>query len=144
MAKMDKCSFQIRVLGNTALQTARNINGLFHSNVITQQKASNWLAKFRSDLTNDGSFYSGFWVTDEPRLGRPTSATTEDKADAVHVTILKDSRIRAKVIAETLWISRERGDHVIHNIKDMRMFSAKWLPKYMNADEKRIKVMTLK
>ncbi|XP_076048668.1 uncharacterized protein LOC143029705 [Oratosquilla oratoria] len=86
-------------------------------------------------------FWTGhFEVTGEPRSGQPTSATTEEKADTVHVMILKDCRISAKVIAETLGISHERVGHIIHNILDMRKLSTKWVPKCLNADQKRIRV----
>uniref|UniRef100_A0A0L8H715 Uncharacterized protein n=1 Tax=Octopus bimaculoides TaxID=37653 RepID=A0A0L8H715_OCTBM len=37
-----------------------------------------------------------------------------------HVMILEDQRISARVIAETLGISRERVGHIIHNSLDMR------------------------
>ncbi|XP_029653290.2 protein GVQW3-like [Octopus sinensis] len=78
-----------------------------------------WVSRFRT---------GHFEVTDEPRSGRPTSVTTEDKADIVHFMILKDRWISAKVIAETLGISRERVGHIIHNILNMRQRSAKWVP----------------
>ena len=94
-----------------------------------------WVSRFRT---------GHFEVTDEPRSGRPSSATTEEKADAVHVMILEDRRISANVIAETLGISRERVGHIIHNILDMRKLSAKWVPKCLNADQKRIRVTTSK
>ncbi|XP_029646628.1 uncharacterized protein LOC115220622 [Octopus sinensis] len=58
-----------------------------------------------------------FEVTDEPQLN---SATTENKADAVHVIVLKDVRF------------------LIHNILYMRKLSTKWLPTYLNAYQKRI------
>ena len=34
-------------------------------------------------------------------------------------------------------ISRERGGSIIHEDLDMRKLSAKWVPKCLNADEKR-------
>lgn len=43
-------------LEKEALQTARNINGVFPSNVITKQTVINWLTNFRPsnfDLTNE-------------------------------------------------------------------------------------------
>ncbi|XP_076030038.1 protein GVQW3-like [Oratosquilla oratoria] len=71
-------------------------------------------------------FRTGYFeVTDEPRSGRPTSATTEEEADAVHVMFLEDRWMSAKVISETLGISCERVGHIVHNILDTRKLSAK-------------------
>ncbi|XP_029638077.1 uncharacterized protein LOC115213284 [Octopus sinensis] len=85
-----------------------------------------------------------FKSTDVPRSGRPTSATAESRADAVHVMFLEDGWSSTKVIAEILGISREGLNHIIHNILDMRKFSAKWVPKCLNADQKHIRMMTSK
>ena len=46
-------------------------------------------------------------------------------------------RIPAKSIAEQLGTSRERVESIIHEDLDMRKLSAKWVPKCLNADQKR-------
>ena len=51
--------------------------------------------------------------------------------------ILEDRRISAKSIAEQLGISRERLGSIIHEDLDTRKLSAKWVPKRLNADQKR-------
>jgi len=51
--------------------------------------------------------------------------------------MLEDRRISAKSIAEQLGISRERVGSIIHEDLDMRKLSAKWVPKCLNADQKR-------
>jgi hypothetical protein len=61
--------------------------------------------------------------------------------DAIHSTILDDRRISAKKITETLAISWERVGYIIHEILDMRKLSAKWVPKCLNADQKRDRVL---
>jgi len=50
---------------------------------------------------------------------------------------LEDRRISAKYIAEQLDISRERVWAIIHEDLDMKKLSAKWVPKCLNADQKR-------
>ncbi|XP_029649366.1 uncharacterized protein LOC115223092 [Octopus sinensis] len=75
---------------------------------------------------------------------RPTSATTENKADAVHVKILKDHRSSPKVIDETPGISCKRIGHIIPNILDKRKLSAKWVLDCLNTGQKRIRVTTSK
>ena len=63
--------------------------------------------------------------------------TTPEITDQIHELFLDDSRISAKSIAEQLVISRERVGSVIHEDLDMRKLSAKWVPKCLNADQKR-------
>jgi len=50
---------------------------------------------------------------------------------------LEDRRISAKSIAEQLGISREWVGSIIHEDLDIAKFSAKWVPKCLNADQKR-------
>ena len=62
---------------------------------------------------------------------------TPEIIDQIHELILEDRRISAKSTAEKLGISREQVGSIIHEDLDMRKLSAKWVPKCLNADEKR-------
>jgi len=57
--------------------------------------------------------------------------------DQIHELILGGRRISAKSIAEQLAISRERDGSIIHEDLDVRKLSAKWVPKCLNANQKR-------
>ena len=72
-----------------------------------------------------------------PRTERPETVTTPEIIDQNHELILQDHRISATSIAEQLGISRERVGSIIHEDLDMRKLSAKWVPKCLNADQKR-------
>jgi len=86
-----------------------------------------WVALFkRGDFT----------TCDAPRPGRPKTVTTPEIIDKIHRLILEDRRISAKSIAEQLGISRERVRSIILEHLDTRKLSAKWVPKYLNADQK--------
>ena len=50
---------------------------------------------------------------------------------------MEDRQISAKTIAQQLGISRERVGSIIHEDLDMRKLSVKWVPKCLNADQKR-------
>ena len=63
--------------------------------------------------------------------------TTPEIIDQIHEIILEDRRILAKSIAEQLGISRERVGSITLEDLDMRKLSAKWVPKCLNADQKR-------
>jgi len=88
----------------------------------------NWVAQFKR---------GDFSTCDAPRPGRPKTVTAPEIIDQIHELILEDRRISSKSIAEQLGISRERVGSIIHEDLDMRKLSAKWVPKCLNADQKR-------
>jgi len=79
----------------------------------------------------------GFSTCYAPRPGRPKTVTTLEIIDQIHELSLEYRQISAKSIAEQLSISRERVGSIIHEGLDMRKLSAKWVPKCLNADQKR-------
>jgi len=88
----------------------------------------NWVAQFKS---------GDFSTCDAPRPGRPKTVTTPEIIDQIHELILDDRRISAKSITEQLGISCEWVGSIIHEDLDMQKLSAKWVPKCLNADQKR-------
>ena len=63
--------------------------------------------------------------------------TTPEIIDQIHELIFEDRRISSKSIAEQLGISRQRVGSIIHEDLHMRKLCTKWVPKCLNADEKR-------
>jgi len=88
----------------------------------------NWMAQFN---------HGDFCTCDAPHPEQPKTVTIPDIIDQTHELILEDSRISAKSIAEPLGISREWVGSIIHEDLDMQKLSAKWVPKCLNADQKR-------
>jgi len=88
----------------------------------------NWVAQFKR---------GDFATCDAPLPGRPKTVNTLEIIHQIHELILENSRISAKSRAEQLGISRERVASIIHEDLDMRKLSEKWVPKYLNADQKR-------
>jgi histone-lysine N-methyltransferase SETMAR len=72
-----------------------------------------------------------------PRPGRPKKVTTPEIIGQIRKLIMENIRISAKSAAEHLDTSRERVGSIIHEYLDMRKLSANWVPKCLNADEKR-------
>jgi len=88
----------------------------------------NWVAQFKR---------GDFFICDAPRPGRPKTVNTPEIIDQIHNLILEGCRILVKSTAEQLGISRERVGSIIHEDLDMRKLYAKWVPKCLNADQKR-------
>jgi len=78
-----------------------------------------------------------FSTCDAPHPGRHKTVTTPEIIDQINEIILEDGRISAKSIAAQLGISHERVGSIIHEDMDTRKLSVKWVPKCMNADQKR-------
>ena len=89
--------------------------------------AKNWVAHFKR---------GDFSTCDAPRPGQPKTVTTPEIIGQIHELILEDRCISAKPIAEQLGISRERVGSIIHEYLNVRKLSAKWVPIYLNADQK--------
>jgi len=82
-------------------------------------------------------FKHDFSTCDVPHPGQPKTVTTPEIIDQIHELILEDCQISAKSIAEQLGISSEWVGSIIHEDLDMWKFSAMWVPKCPNADQKR-------
>ena len=88
----------------------------------------NWVVQFKR---------GDFFTCDAPHPGRPKTVTTPEIIDHIHELILEERRISTKSIAEHLSISCERIWSIIHEDFDKRKLSEKWVPKCLNADQKR-------
>jgi len=86
----------------------------------------NWVAQFKP---------GDFFTCDASRPGRPTTVTTPEIIDHIHLLILEERRISAKSIPEQLGISCERVGSIIHEDLDIWRLSAKWVPKCLKADQ---------
>jgi len=76
-----------------------------------------------------------FSTCEAPRPGQPKTVTTPEIIDQIHELILEDRRISAKSIADQL--GTEWVGSITHEDLDMRKLSLKWVPKCLNADQKR-------
>jgi len=119
------CFFPAR---QDAEENSRNSERNIREHTPLYATVKNWVAQFKHD---------DFSTCDAPRPGRPKTVTTPKIIDQIHEIILEDRWISAKSIAEQLGISHERVGSIIHEYLDMRKLSAKWVPKCLNADQKR-------
>ena len=90
----------------------------------------NWFNEFQRGRTS---------VFDEPRPGAPNTATTEDNVTKIHDLVLADRRLKVREIAEGVGISKDRVGHILHKILGMRKLLARWVPRLLTPDNKRIR-----
>jgi len=88
----------------------------------------NWVARFKR---------GDFFTCDAARPGGPKRVTAPEIIEQIHELILEDRRISSGSIAEQLGITYEQVGSIIHEDLDKRKLSARWVPKCLNADQKR-------
>ena len=64
-------------------------------------------------------------LENDPRSGRPASATTQENIDRVHHMVMDDKRLTVNQIADAIAISRERVENILHQELDMSKVSAR-------------------
>ena len=80
-------------------------------------------------------------LEDDPREGRPKSATTTPEIiEQVHDMVLDDRRMKAREIAETIVISKERVRYIFHEELDMKKLCTRWVLCLLTADQKRTRM----
>lgn len=81
-------------------------------------------------------------IEDDPRSGRPEMATTDEIVDEIHDMVLKDRRIKIREIAEHVGISYERVQNIVTNVLGMMKLSARWVPRLLTEEQKRVRHKT--
>ena len=70
-------------------------------------------------------------LEDDPREGRPKSATTPEIIEQVHDMLLNDRWMRVREIAETTGIPKERVGYILHEELDMKKLCARWVTRLL-------------
>lgn len=94
-----------------------------------------WFNEFKRGRTS---------VLDEERPGRPIEVTTDEMVDKIHDIVLADRRVKIREIVETVGISFERVQNILHEHLGMTKLSARWVPRLLTLDNKRNRMTTSK
>jgi histone-lysine N-methyltransferase SETMAR len=88
-----------------------------------------WAAEFKRGCTS---------LEDDPREGRPKSATPPEIIKQVHNMVLNDQRIKVLEIAETIGISKKRVGYFLHEELRTKKLCARWVLHLLTAYQKHI------
>lgn len=90
-----------------------------------------WFNEFKRGRTS---------VFDEERPGRPADVVTEEIIEKVHDMILADRRTKVREVAKAVGVSYGTVFNILHDRLGMRKLSARWVPRLLTVDNKRIRV----
>jgi histone-lysine N-methyltransferase SETMAR len=79
-------------------------------------------------------------LEDDPREGRPKIATTPEIIEQVHDMALDDWQMKVREIAETIGISKECVEYILHEELGMKKLCARWVPHLLTAYQKRTRM----
>ena len=77
-----------------------------------------------------------------PSSGRPIEATTPEMTNKIYDIVLNDPKVKVCKISEITSISTERMVNILHKHLCMRKLCARWVPRLLTIDQKRIRVTT--
>ena len=80
-------------------------------------------------------------VTDDAeRSGRPKSAVVPENITKVHKIVLDYSKLKLRMVADTLKISEGSVFTILHKSLGMHKFFLKWVPRLLAPDQKQQRV----
>jgi len=81
-------------------------------------------------------------VTDEERLGRPATSSTEENIAKVRHIVRENRRLTVRSVAEQVNIDRETVREILTEDLDMRKVCAKMVPKELTEEQKQRRIFS--
>ncbi|XP_025269033.1 protein GVQW3-like [Camponotus floridanus] len=133
---MDKKEFRAVIKhfflkGKTATQIQAELQEVHGTSTPSLPTISFWVNEFKRGRTN---------TDDEPRSGRPKTATNEEMVSKVIDIVMSDRRLKLREIVEMVGISEERIFHILHEILGMRKLTSRWVPRLLTVENKHVRM----
>ena len=117
--------------GNTPTQIKGELDSVYGDSAPSFTAVKFWAAEFKRGRKSLG---------DGEGSERPKPATDDENIAKVHQMVLDDRRIKVRVIAEVINMSKERVCHILSQYLGMRKLSARWVPRLLTVDKKRVRM----
>ena len=135
---MEKSEFRVLIKhyflrGKTISETKSKLDKYYSGSAPSFGMVQKWFTEFRFGRTSTETI---------PSPGRPNEITTPNIINKIHDMVLDDKKLKVREIAETTSISTERVHNILHEHLHMKKLCARWVPRLLTIDQKRIRVTT--
>lgn len=113
--------------GKTATQIKTKLDAVLTDSSPSLVTVSFWVNEFKRGRTS---------TSNEPRSGRPKTATTDEMVEKVHKMIKADRRLKVREIVEATGISNDSVYKIATEVLGMRKLSARWVPHLLSSEQK--------
>jgi [histone H3]-lysine36 N-dimethyltransferase SETMAR len=119
--------------GMTPKEIYEDMHGVLGDDGPSYQVVKNWSRDFKFGRNS---------CEHAPGAGPPKIVITPENINLVHDMVLKDRRITVRFIAETCGFSVGSVEKILHHELGLKKVAARWVPKMLSADQKRIRQLT--
>uniref|UniRef100_A0A3B5BAW3 Mos1 transposase HTH domain-containing protein n=1 Tax=Stegastes partitus TaxID=144197 RepID=A0A3B5BAW3_9TELE len=113
--------------GMTAKEIHKNMRNALGEHSPCYSTVKKWVADFKRGRES---------TSDDPRSGRPKSATTHGQVETIHLMVMNDRRVTVQHIAESMDISVGSVHAVLTDVLGMSKLSARWVPRMLTPDQR--------
>ncbi|CAH2017335.1 unnamed protein product [Acanthoscelides obtectus] len=104
---------------------------VFGNEVPHQSTISRWYGEFKRGQVS---------LSDDPRVGAPKTAVTQENVDAVRKLIIEDRRVTYREIEASLKISKTSIQKILHEELGVRKLVSRWIPHLLTEEQKAARV----
>ena len=101
-----------------AIEISKELDNIYKDSAPSYRTVAKWLAEFKDPERAFG---------DAPRMGRPSTITTDENIEAVERIVMRDRQISMRRLAEELGIIHE----IMNNHMGMKKVCTWWVPKLL-------------
>ncbi|CAH1997966.1 unnamed protein product [Acanthoscelides obtectus] len=129
-----------------------NFRAIIYYNFQTQLSQQECLAELLSVFGNEaphqstisrwyGEFKRGrVTLSDDPRMGAPKTAVTQENVDAMRKLIIEDRHVTYREIEASLKISKTSVQKILHEELGLRKLVSRWIPHLLTEEQKAARV----
>ena len=133
---MERIQFRAMILydfkcGLSDKECEERLAGAFKQEAPSLKTVQRWYHKFSDNE---------FELEDQPREGRPKTATNDEKVELVREFIASNPHATYEEIEEEMDIGSQAVRTILHDILRVRKVCARWVPHYLTNSEKEARV----
>ncbi|CAH2010449.1 unnamed protein product [Acanthoscelides obtectus] len=124
------------------LRVTNSFRAIIYYNFQRQLSQQECLAELLSVFDNEAPHQATIsrCLSDDPRVGAPKTAVTQENVDAVRKLIIEDRHVTYREIEASLKISKTSIQKILHEELGVRKFVSRWIPHLLTEEQKAARV----